>query len=58
MDLTLPRAAGDVPRAPGDRRDPRSRPRSSFVTYADRYIAAKGPQAALVGTWLKYVVKQ
>ncbi|HVG86337.1 MAG TPA: VWA domain-containing protein [Vicinamibacterales bacterium] len=31
--------------------------RERFVTYATRYTAAKGSQAALVGTWLKYVVK-
>lgn len=31
--------------------------RERFVTYADRYTAAKGSQAALVGTWLKYVAR-
>jgi tetratricopeptide (TPR) repeat protein len=31
--------------------------RDRFVAYAGRYTAAKGPQAALVGTWLKYVTR-
>jgi hypothetical protein len=31
--------------------------RERFATYASRYAAAKGPQAALVGTWLKYVAR-
>jgi hypothetical protein len=31
--------------------------RERFVAYAARYAAAKGPQAALVATWLKYVEK-
>lgn len=31
--------------------------RARFVDYAARYTEGKGPQAALVGTWLKYVVK-
>jgi len=31
--------------------------RAHFVDYAARYAAGRGPQAALVGTWLKYVVK-
>jgi VWFA-related protein len=29
--------------------------RERFVTYASRYTAAKGPQATLVGTWLKFI---
>ena len=29
--------------------------RRHFEEYADRYIAAKGPAATLVGTWLKYI---
>jgi hypothetical protein len=32
--------------------------RERFVAYAARYTAAKGPQAALVGTWLKFVVNR
>jgi VWFA-related protein len=31
--------------------------RAKFVSYADRYTAGKGPQAALVATWLKFVAK-
>jgi VWFA-related protein len=31
--------------------------RAHFVDYAARYTEAKGPQAALVGTWLKYVAR-
>jgi hypothetical protein len=31
--------------------------RAKFVTYADRYIADKGPQAPLVASWLKFVAK-
>lgn len=31
--------------------------RERFVAYAARYAAAKGPQAALVSTWLKFVAK-
>jgi len=31
--------------------------RQHFEEYAERYISAKGPAAALVGTWLKYVRK-
>ena len=31
--------------------------RRHFEEYADRYIAAKGPAATLVGTWLKYIKK-
>jgi len=31
--------------------------RAKFLTYADRYIADKGPQAALVASWLKFVAK-
>jgi tetratricopeptide (TPR) repeat protein len=31
--------------------------RRHFEEYAERYIAANGPAAALVGTWLKYVRK-
>ena len=31
--------------------------RRHFEDYADRYIAAKGPAATLVGTWLKYIKK-
>ena len=31
--------------------------REKFVAYAERYAAAKGPQAALVATWLKFVAK-
>jgi VWFA-related protein len=31
--------------------------RARFAVYADRYTAAKGPQAALVATWLKFVAK-
>lgn len=31
--------------------------RAHFVDYADRYTEAKGPQSALVGTWLKFVVR-
>ena len=31
--------------------------RQHFEDYADRYIAAKGPAATLVGTWLKYIKK-
>lgn len=31
--------------------------RDRFVTYADRYAAAKGPQAALVASWLKYIAR-
>jgi len=29
--------------------------RERFVAYASRYTAAKGPQATLVGTWLKFI---
>jgi VWFA-related protein len=32
--------------------------RDRFAAYAARYTAAKGPQAALVGTWLKFVEKR
>jgi tetratricopeptide (TPR) repeat protein len=32
--------------------------RDRFVTYAARYAAAKGPQAALVASWLKYIEKR
>jgi tetratricopeptide (TPR) repeat protein len=31
--------------------------RERFLTYAARYSAAKGPQAALVDSWLKYIAK-
>ena len=31
--------------------------RQHFEDYAERYIAAKGPAATLVGTWLKYIKK-
>ncbi len=31
--------------------------RAKFLTYADRYIADKGPQAALVASWLKFVAR-
>ncbi|MGE0460253.1 MAG: VWA domain-containing protein [Vicinamibacterales bacterium] len=31
--------------------------RAHFVDYAARYTEGQGPQATLVGTWLKYVVK-
>jgi tetratricopeptide (TPR) repeat protein len=31
--------------------------RARFVAYASRYAAAKGPQAALVDSWLKYVAR-
>ena len=31
--------------------------RARFADYAARYTAAKGPQAALVATWLRYVAK-
>ena len=31
--------------------------RQHFEVYAERYIAAKGPAAMLVGTWLKYIKK-
>ncbi len=31
--------------------------RQHFEAYAERYIAAKGPAAMLVGTWLKYIKK-
>jgi hypothetical protein len=31
--------------------------RQHFEVYAQRYIAAKGPAEALVGTWLKYIKK-
>jgi len=31
--------------------------REKFVAYAGRYTAARGPQAALVGTWLKFVAR-
>jgi hypothetical protein len=31
--------------------------RDRFVAYASRYTEAKGPQTALVGTWLKYIAK-
>jgi VWFA-related protein len=56
MDLTflalqvmyrLRQEAGSLPE--GDR--------AKFATYAERYTAAKGPQAALVATWLKFVAK-
>jgi VWFA-related protein len=32
--------------------------RAKFVAYAERYTAAKGPQAPLVATWLKFVEKR
>jgi hypothetical protein len=32
--------------------------RERFVAYAARYSAAKGPQAALVGTWLRFVERR
>jgi len=31
--------------------------RAHFADYAARYTEAKGPQTALVGTWLKFVVR-
>jgi hypothetical protein len=32
--------------------------RDRFIDYAARYTAGRGPQAALVSTWLKFVQKR
>ena len=50
MDLTYPGAAGDVPPCGRSPAPSPTRTGRSSSTYAERYIAAKGPAAALVGT--------